>query len=271
MKIIEYGDEVTANYEQFQRDWDWFYSTISETLFVNLRELTKSKRTLKICDIGCGDGNNCRMVIDRLDELAADSINMVGIDLSPSQIALAKSKTKSEKYIDIDFEVGSAQNIPYREAFDVAFSMWPFSYAKNVEVLQEMMTSCFECLKPGGVCIGATPTMKDPNTLSEYAKIYKDEFDLEYEYPVPLKDGDPLIQHCGTLHFEEVFYSQTTYDKVARAAGFTEGIDFLDPKSIQFDTRISSVAQEKAKTYFLETSHPAAMFVLFKCYVMFGA
>ena len=261
---MEYAPAITTNYEQCQRDFQWLYSTVSETLFVNLKKLTESKTELKICDIGCGDGNNCRMVIDRLDELAADSINMVGIDLSSSQIALAKSKTTATKYIDIKFEVGSAQNIPYRKAFDVAFSMWPFGYAKNKQILQEMMTSCFQCLKPGGICIGATITMKDPTKLAEYAKIYKDEFDLEHEYPVPLKDGDPLIHRCGTMHFEEVFFSHTTYDKVAKAVGFKTGIDFLDPKSMNIDAKIPSVAQEKAKSFFWRTELPFSMFILTK-------
>jgi len=261
---LNYDDEVTITYEQFQDDMKPMYSTWAETLFVNLRESTKNKASLQICDVGCGDGNNCRMVMDRVAELNAEEISIIGIDISSSQIELAKSKTYSVKkeYDGIRFEVGSAQNIPYKNTFDVAFSMWPFGYAENVTILQEMMTSCFECLKPSGVCIGVTSTMEDPSTLRQFEKVRKEEFDFVLEYEEPLRDGAQLIQHCGKMHFEEVFYHKATYEKVAKAAGF-KTVRFIDFKSLCYDPSLSPSARKKA-VLFMEISPLHSMFVLSK-------
>jgi len=264
LTTLDYDDEVTITYEQFQEEMKPIYSTWAETLFVNLRELTQNKTSLTICDIGCGDGNHSRMVMDRLAELNAKEVNIVGIDVSSSQIELAKSKTCSMKneYDDISFEVGSAQNIPYKNTFDVAFSMWPFGYAEDIQALQQMMKSCFECLKAGGVCIGATMTMEDPTNLRRFAKQRKDEFNLVLEYEEPLKDGAQLIQHCGPMHFEEVFYHQATYDKVARAAGFKE-VRFIDVDDMCYNTTLTPAVLKRAKLFF-NISSGSTMFVLSK-------
>jgi len=261
---LDYDDEVTITYEQFQEDMKPAYSTWAETLFVKLRELTTNKTSLTICDIGCGDGNNCRMVMDRLTELSTKEISIIGIDISSSQIELAKSKTCSVKkeYDGISFEVGSAQSIPYRNTFDVAFSMWPFGYAENVDILQEMMTSCFESLKAGGVCIGVTMTMDDPSTLRQFDSVRKDEFNLVLEYEEPLKDGDHLNQNNGVIKFKEVFYYKATYEKVAKTAGF-ETVTFLDDKSLCYDRSLSPTARKKA-ALFMKINPMFSMFVLTK-------
>ena len=231
---------------------------------MNLRESTKNKTTLKICDIGCGDGNNCRMVMDRMAQLNAKEISIIGIDISSSEIELAKSKTNSMKkeYDNIRYEVGSAQNIPYKNTFDVVFSMWPFDYAKKVQNLEEMMTSCFGCLKPGGLCIGVAMTMENPSTLHQFDDVRKDEFNMILEYKEPLKDGDHLNQNFGTINFEEVFYYKATYEKEAKAAGF-KTIRFIDDKSLCYDPSLTPTAQKKA-ALFMEINPLFSMFVLSK-------
>jgi len=262
---LNYDNEVTITYEQFQEDMKPVYSTWAETLFVKLRELTKNKTSLRICDIGCGDGNNCRMVMDRVTELSTKEISIIGIDISSSQIELAKSKTcsvKKKEYDGIRFEVGSAQNIPYRDTFDVAFSMWPFGYAENVNILQEMMTSCFESLTAEGVCIGVTMTMEDPRTLRQFNSVRKHEFNMVLEFEEPLKDGDHCNQNFGIINFEEVFYHKATYEKVAKAAGF-KTVTFLDTKALCYDPSLSPTARKKA-ALFMEINPLFSMFVLTK-------
>jgi SAM-dependent methyltransferase len=72
-------------------------------------------RSLKILDIGCGTGRHAI-------ELSRRGYCITGIDLSESQLKVAKDKAIKEK-LNIDFLRHDARNLPFNIEFDVAIML----------------------------------------------------------------------------------------------------------------------------------------------------
>jgi len=266
--VSDYNTDYTSEYSQIKKDFDWFYVTCSQTLLTNLKEVTKDKDVLNIIDIGCGDGNISRMIIDNTSYLNKNAIDIVAIDPSESQIESAKQKSAANRYNTINYEICGAQDIKHKNKFDVALSFWPFGYSINVDMLKEMMKACFESLKDGGICIGVTVTMQNPNILLKYRDFHKNKFNIGFDKDidgkVKLCDGDSLTQtlyKSGKVHFEfvERYYSPDTYDKIAKTVGFKDGVQFIDPKTFNYYIGKQEMARE-----FFHNPHPFGMFVLKK-------
>eukprot|EP01084_Bolivina_argentea_P148444 259515_1 len=92
-----YDSEYTLAYSQIKIDYNWVYSTVSQSVIQTLKQLTNEKTELNIIDIGCGDGNMSRLVMDNISYLAKKQIHILGIDISNAQIELATSKSVSNK------------------------------------------------------------------------------------------------------------------------------------------------------------------------------
>src|SRR5438309_2370065 len=94
----------------------------------------------KVLDVACGTGNQ---------SLPAAKLggNVTGIDIARNLIEQANvNATKAG--LDIKFEVGDAENLPYEDAtFDVVMSMYGAMFAPRPElVARELARVC----KPGG-------------------------------------------------------------------------------------------------------------------------
>lgn len=75
------------------------------------------KETDNILDVGCGDGRITAELAKRVSLGKA-----IGLDLSESMIALAASSFTQESYPNLEFHVCNAEEIPYKNQFDVVLS-----------------------------------------------------------------------------------------------------------------------------------------------------
>jgi ubiquinone/menaquinone biosynthesis C-methylase UbiE len=103
-------------FENYARKYDqecFVQGTAGECDFIE--EEIRRDRSLKILDIGCGTGRHAI-------ELAKRGYQVVGIDLSASQLARAREKAK-EAGVTVDFEQHDARDLPFEGGFDLAIML----------------------------------------------------------------------------------------------------------------------------------------------------
>jgi ubiquinone/menaquinone biosynthesis C-methylase UbiE len=101
-----------------------------------LIELADLKGNEKVLDIGCGPGNLDLMIVEILGEGS-----IYGIDIAPKMIEIAR-KNAGERGYDIDYRVGSSNELPYEsEEFDVVFTCLMYhhlNYEEKNQILKEI-------------------------------------------------------------------------------------------------------------------------------------
>ena len=129
-----YGKLVNQTKELFIRP-AWYYNF----LFQNKPILN----TDKVLEIGCGEGNNIRMIAPLVSEIH-------GIDISKSAIARAKKWFDNSKYKDIiKLKVGSSLDCYNDDYFDLIFAITVFQHTKRKIAIQYFKES-YQKLKKGG-------------------------------------------------------------------------------------------------------------------------
>eukprot|EP01084_Bolivina_argentea_P086198 155805_1 len=261
-----------AFYAQLKKDYNWFFTPLSDTLITQLKLLTENKDTLDIIDIACGDGNVSRQIIDKTQYLNKNNINIIGIDISESQIKIANENNKQkQEYIDcINYEIGNAEHIKYKNKFDIALCFWSFNYSTNTEILNKMMKSCYESLKDNGIAIGCTLSMNNPNQLKQLYDMYLNTHRIIFDRKDPTFDGDcwavQLTKTKNNRHFEicQYFFHEATYDEIAKSNGFKNGIEFVNGDDFTYNG-VKLTDKEKEIAYsFYASPEPLRMFILRK-------
>ncbi len=107
-------------------------------------------RNLKILDIGCGTGRHSI-------ELTKRGYNVLGVDLSDSQLKRAKEKAIGLG-LKINFQKHDARNLPFRNKFDLAIMLCEggFPLMETDEMNFEILKSVAKSLKPKGKFILTT-------------------------------------------------------------------------------------------------------------------
>jgi len=95
----------------------------------------------RVLDVGCGSGWATRLLADY-----ALNGRVTGIDISDEMVRLARES--SAKYANVDFEVASAEQLPFGDhEFTHAFSMESLYYYRNVP---KALSEIHRVLKTGG-------------------------------------------------------------------------------------------------------------------------
>lgn len=138
-------------FENYARKYDeecYVQGTKGECDFIE-QEINCDK-SLKIIDIGCGTGRHSI-------ELAKRGYDIIGIDLSESQLKRAREKAK-EQMVEIDFQKGDARNLPFESEFDLVIMLCEggFSLMETDEMNFEILKNATKSLKDNGKIIFTT-------------------------------------------------------------------------------------------------------------------
>lgn len=122
---------------------------------------------LTVLDYGCGEGGNSVI-------LAARGANVIGVDISPHSLELARKRLDAHGYSEsTDFRVGSAHELPLEdESVDVVFGMAILHHLD----LELSSAEIFRVLKKGGRAI-----FQEPVRNSKLIKIIRKM--IPYETP----------------------------------------------------------------------------------------
>ena len=112
---------------------------LNRTRVAYFREKTGGFAGRRILDVGCGGG-----ILS--ESLAAEGARVVGVDPSAASIQAAKEHALSAG-LRIDYRVGFAEAMDFREEFDAVFAV---DVLEHVEDFSASMFTCARALVPGG-------------------------------------------------------------------------------------------------------------------------
>lgn len=132
------------------------FRTIQDTV---TRALGKSAAPMKVADVGCGAGTQCRL-------WAASGHQVYGVDINAALVELARKRAR-EAGLEISFEVGSATELPWTGA-SMDLCIVP-ELLEHVEDWRACLSEFVRVLKPGGALYLSTSNKLCP---------MQEEFDL---------------------------------------------------------------------------------------------
>ncbi|BAW10701.1 class I SAM-dependent DNA methyltransferase [Nocardia seriolae] len=110
-----------------------------------------------VAEIGCGPGRIAA-------HLAANGLEMSGIDLSPEMIRLARAA-----HPDIPFEVGSMDRLPFGDAALAGIVAWYSIIHTPPQRLPAVLTEFARVLLPGGHALFGFQATDEPTGTRDYA------------------------------------------------------------------------------------------------------
>ncbi len=144
----QWYEELFENYAQTYDTEEFTKGTIGECDFIE-KEINYDKR-LKILDIGCGTGRHSI-------ELSQRGYSVTGIDLSESQLQLAKQKASMES-LKIDFQKHDARIPRFSNVFDLVIMLCEggFPLMETDEMNFQILQNAANALKTNGKLIFTT-------------------------------------------------------------------------------------------------------------------
>ncbi|GAI13760.1 unnamed protein product [marine sediment metagenome] len=144
----QWYEELFQNYAKTYDTEEYTKGTIGECDFIE-KEINYDK-TIKILDIGCGTGRHSI-------ELSKRGYSVTGIDLSESQLKLAKEKA-AEQSLKIDFQKHDARIPNFLNQFNLAIMLCEggFPLMETDEMNFQILQNAANALKPNGKLIFTT-------------------------------------------------------------------------------------------------------------------
>jgi len=178
--MSQWYEELFTDYAEKYDQEIFTQGTVAEVDFIESE--IGYNRSLKILDIGCGTGRHAI-------ELARRGYSVIGLDLSDSQLARARTKA-AEAGVKVTFLKGDARDFQFEEPFDVAIMLCEgaFSLMETDAMNFQILANAGQALKPGGTfifsCLNAlfplyhsVQNVINENSVNELASV-TDNFDL---------------------------------------------------------------------------------------------
>ena len=128
----------------------------------NLINMTSPLANKKLIDVACGTGDVAQLYLKRSNV----NNNVLSIDPNKGMIEIAKKKLS--KYNNLEWKVGSAENLPAPDNF---FDFYTISFGlRNTRDLKKTLNEAYRVLKPGGkfLCL-------------EFSKVENEKLSLVYK------------------------------------------------------------------------------------------
>jgi len=139
--LFKSGSEVYDDFYADIYDYLVFNNLKNEYEVGEIMNKTSASSQSKILDVGCGTGHH-------VAELSGRSIDVIGIDISPSMIKKAR-----ESYPDYDFEVGDATNSQIFAANTFTHILCMYFTIYYIQDKSMFFQNCSTWLMPGGYLI----------------------------------------------------------------------------------------------------------------------
>jgi SAM-dependent methyltransferase len=232
MKTRQWYESLFDNYAKKYDSEVFTQGTIGECDFIE-SELQQNKN-LRILDVGCGTGRHAI-------ELTLRGYNVVGIDLSESQLTLARHKA-IEKQVVIDFQLQDARNLPFSNEFDAAIMLCEggFPLMETDEMNFEILKNVANSLKSRGLFIFTTLNGLFPlyhsveafcneNAKEGQASYRSNTFDLMTFRDFNITEVEDDLGNVKTLNCNERYYVPSEITWLLKSLGFTR-IDIMGAK-----------------------------------------
>src|SRR6266568_2097388 len=99
---------------------------------------------MKVLDLGCGPGDVSLIAA----ELVGEEGRVVGVDMNPTVLQLAKSRAQEARLSQISFQSGDIHDLPFAQEFDVIVGRLILQHVSQPAVLLCRLTTH---LRPGGL------------------------------------------------------------------------------------------------------------------------
>ncbi|MDP2241774.1 MAG: methyltransferase domain-containing protein [Burkholderiales bacterium] len=131
----------TAAAEAYEK---FLVPTLNEPLAIEAIEIAGPRPGEKVLDVACGTGIAVRLAAPRV----APGGEVVGLDLDPAMLAVARSLAPSSDSVTVDWRCASALEMPFHpETFDIVFCLQGLQFLPDCTLgLSEMR----RVMKPGG-------------------------------------------------------------------------------------------------------------------------
>ena len=196
-------------------------------------EIANNKQ-IGILDIGCGTGRHSI-------ELTKRGYNVMGIDLSETQLNRAKEKAAEQK-LQIDFQVQDARHLPFANEFDAAIMLCEGSFPlmETDEMNFQILQSAAKSLKENGKLIFTTLNGLFPlfHSVKDFLEAHKEEgdatsdknsFDLMTFRDINVTSFEDDSGNKKDLHCNERYYVPSEITWMLKSLGF-KTIDIFGAK-----------------------------------------
>jgi ubiquinone/menaquinone biosynthesis C-methylase UbiE len=198
---MTYKDKRQSNVVGSKAGYDDYAVSYDKTLdFLDsferdvLQKMLRDVRSGKVLDVGCGTGRVIRKLLDRGAEI-------VGLDVSPEMLKIARKKFKKTTFIE-----GNIENMLFPdEDFDMVIASFVIVHLKN---LQKAFDEVYRILKPGGVFIVTNINQrKSPKLKNTSGK----EIVIKSFYHIPEQVISALKESFFDIETEEFVYENSIW------------------------------------------------------------
>jgi 2-polyprenyl-3-methyl-5-hydroxy-6-metoxy-1,4-benzoquinol methylase len=221
----QWYESLFENYAQKYDNENFTQGTVGECDFIE-NELQFDK-SVRILDVGCGTGRHSI-------ELTKRGYSVKGIDLSESQLALAREKAKSGN-LNIDFQQHDARNLPFSNEFDLAIMLCEggFPLMETDEMNFEILKNVAKSLTGKGKFIFTTLNGLFPlyHSVEEFcasatengnATYHSNTFDLMTFRDHNITEIEDDLGNKKTLDCNERYYVPSEITWLLKTLGFTK-------------------------------------------------
>ncbi|MCF7890473.1 ubiquinone/menaquinone biosynthesis methyltransferase [Candidatus Bipolaricaulota bacterium] len=139
-RVREMFKEIASDYDRVNRVISFGQIDRWRRRLVSLMDIPKGGSVL---ELGCGTGKLTRLIASRID-----GGKVVGIDLTPEMIEIARETLPQEYEEEIEFSRGAGEELDLQSnSFDLATSAFTL---RNVDDLKKVISELARIVKPGG-------------------------------------------------------------------------------------------------------------------------